>query len=309
MAIYTSVLTAGTNSHAETSENINGLATDFVSQGIIGPFTNTGGVAPMTGAFAVNAQGTPNMTVAVSSGVAYVTATPASQDSQTLRVRMTANQNVTISANTSGSTKYDWLYIALDASKAANPASDASDVATLYVSRSSSSTSDNGTPPAFGYNIAVITVSNGAASITNGNIKDNRGYPLVSSMSIGGGNNTLTNVPASTHRSNNGATVNETAAKIQTGWGAVTVGSTVNQVSTSITFPVAFTNIPMITVSCGGDQASGTVALGNGGNIIQGLVAAKHVIDTTTGTLIYLSAIGNWTAGNIVYFTWIAIGV
>lgn len=184
MAIYTSILTAGTNSHAETSENVNGIATDFVSQGVIGAITNTAGVAPTTGAFGVNAQGTPNMTVAVNSGVAYVTATPASQDSQTLRVRSTTTQTVTISANTSGATKYDWLYISIDPSKAANPAVDASDVATLVTSRSSLSTSDNGTPPAYGYCIAVITVSNGASSITNSNITDKRADAPLSQPSL-----------------------------------------------------------------------------------------------------------------------------
>lgn len=186
MSIYTSLLTAGTNSHAESSENANAVATDLLSAGVNGVITNTSGVAPMTGSFAVNAQGSPNMTVAVSSGVAYVIATPASQDSQNLRVRNTASANVTISANSSGSTKYDWLYIKVDATKAANPASDASDVATLVTSRSSSSTTDNGTPPTYGTLLAVITVANGASSITNSNIADLR----VRSVAVGGINDT-----------------------------------------------------------------------------------------------------------------------
>jgi hypothetical protein len=174
MSIYTSLLAAGTNSHAETSENANAMATDFVTGGVVGAITNTSGVAPSTGAFAVNAQGSPNMTVAVSSGVAWLAATPSSQNSQNLRVRNTASANVTISSNSSGSTKYDWVYISIDAAKAANPAVDASDVATLVTSRSSSSSSDNGTPPTYGLLLAVVTVSNGAASITNGNIADRR---------------------------------------------------------------------------------------------------------------------------------------
>jgi hypothetical protein len=174
MSIYVSLLTAGTNSHEESSENANGIATDFTSQGVIGAITNTSGVAPATGAFAVNAQGTPDMTVAVSAGVAYVTGTPTSQNSQNFRVRNTASSNVTISSNSSGSTKYDWLYISLDASKLADPAVNGDDPATLVVSRSSSSSSDDGTPPTYGYCIAVITVANGAASITNGNIADSR---------------------------------------------------------------------------------------------------------------------------------------
>lgn len=174
MTLYTSLLAAGTNSHAESSENANADATDLISPGVHGVITNTSGVAPMTGDFAVNAQASPNMTVAVSSGIARVTATPSSQNSQSLRVRNSASANVTISANSSGSTKYDWLYVQVDATKAANPASDASDVATLVTSRSSSSTTDNGTPPTYGTLLAIITVANGASSITNSNIADKR---------------------------------------------------------------------------------------------------------------------------------------
>lgn len=187
MSIFTSLLTAGSNSHQETSENVNAVATDFVSNGIVGALTNTAGVAPATGGFAVNAQGSPNMTVAVSSGVAYVAATPSSQNSQRLRIRNTASTNVTISANASGSTKYDWFYLSVDATKAANPAVNADDVTTLVTSRSSSSTSDTGTPPTYGYAIAVVTVANAASSITNGNIADIRGRAgVVSNYLLGG---------------------------------------------------------------------------------------------------------------------------
>lgn len=174
MSIYVSLLTAGTNSHEETSENANAIATDFVSEGVIGATTNTSGVAPSTGAFAVNAQSIPDMTVGVSSGVIYVQGTPTGQNSQMLRVKMTADTSVTVSDNSSGSTKYDWLYVKLDADKMANPAIDADDVATLVTSRSSSSSSDDGTPPTYGYPIAVITVADSASSITNANITDKR---------------------------------------------------------------------------------------------------------------------------------------
>lgn len=174
MSIYTGILTGGTNSHQTTSEEANNPATDFVTAGVVGAITNTGGVAPATGAFAVNAQGTPDMTVAVSSGVAYVTATPSGQASQKLRVYNNASANVTIAANSSGSTKYDWIYIKVDAANAANPNTAADNVATLVTSRSSSATVDDGTPPTYGYAIAVVTVTNGASSITNGNIADSR---------------------------------------------------------------------------------------------------------------------------------------
>jgi len=174
MALYVSALNGGTNNHPTTSEEANGYATDFVTEGVVGSISNTNSVAPMTGAFAVNAQGTPDMTVAVTSGIAYVTATPSGQSSQSLRVRLSANQNVTISANSSGSTKYDWLYVKVDPTNANNPNLAGDDVATLVTSRSTSNSSDDGTPPTYGLNIAIVTVSNGASSITNGNIRDTR---------------------------------------------------------------------------------------------------------------------------------------
>lgn len=185
MAIVTSVLTAGSNNHTTSSEEANGIYTDFVSQGIIGTLSNTAGVAPATGGYSVNAQGTPDTTIAVSSGVAYVTGTPTSQNSQRFRVKNSASTNTTISANVSGSTKYDWVYIKLDATKLNTPNTAGDDAATIVTSRSSSASSDDGTPPTYGINIAVVTVANGFTTITNSNIRDTRASAVVSATSNG----------------------------------------------------------------------------------------------------------------------------
>lgn len=174
-SILTSVVTGGSNSHATVSEEANAYATDFVSQGIVGSVLNTGGTAPSTGGFAVNQDASPDMGVTISNGVAYVSGTPSSQGTQTLRARMTANYTAyTINANASGSTKYDWLYLQLTATNAANPSATADNVITLITSRSTSNTADNGTPPTYGILLAVITVTNGASSIVNANIVDSR---------------------------------------------------------------------------------------------------------------------------------------
>lgn len=169
-----SVVTGGSNSHQTSSAEINGIATDFISEGVVGAISATSGVAPTTGAFAVNQIGTPTMDVRVTNGVAYVTATPTGGSEQTFRVTMDATEDVTIAANATGGTRYDWIYIKLDADKLVNPAVDASDVATLTTSRSTSASTDNGTPPTYGYCIAVVTVANGASSITDANITDSR---------------------------------------------------------------------------------------------------------------------------------------
>lgn len=179
MADVVSVLTGGSNSKTTTAEEINAPMTDLWTDGVVGTIGNTAGVAPMTGALACNAQGTPDMTVAVTAGVAYVTCTPTSQGSQRLRANI-ATQNATIAANSTGGTRYDWIYVAMSASGAANPAVDGTGVATITVSRSTSSATDNGTPPTYGYHIATVTVSNGAATITNGNITDSRSVVALS---------------------------------------------------------------------------------------------------------------------------------
>lgn len=172
--ITTGILTGGSNNHETTSEEANAVATDFISEGIVGTFTNTSGVAPATGAFAVNASGTPDTNINISTGVAYVTATPTSQNSQALRVKCTVTGTLAISSNSSGSTKYDWIYISVSATNAANPAVGADNVATIVASRSTSASTDDGTPPTYGYPIAVVTVANGFSTITNGNIRDVR---------------------------------------------------------------------------------------------------------------------------------------
>lgn len=180
MSIVVDVLTGGINNHETTSEAVNGIATDFIAEGIVDTVSNTSGVAPATGGFAVNAQGTPAMAVDVSAGVAYVDGTPNTQGAQTFRVKNSGTEAVTISANSSGSTKYDWVYISLNATNLNAPNAAGDNVATLTTSRSSSASTDDGTPPTYGYAIAVVTVANGASSITNSMIRDVRTQAAVS---------------------------------------------------------------------------------------------------------------------------------
>ena len=111
-----------------------------------------------------------------------------------------------------------------------------------------------------------------------------------------------------TNRSNNGTTITETAANIQTGWIAGTVSTANNQLEVTVTFPVAFTNPPIVVCIFGGDQMSGTIAYGTGSDTVQGNVSSKAVDITTTGCHLWAFAPANWAAGNILYWQWIAIG-
>lgn len=184
--IITSVVTGGTNSHATTAEEANALATDFVSAGVVGSIglnTGSGG----TGSFCVNADTSPDMGITIKSGQAYISATPSGQNAQILRARASTDYTAyTINANSSGSTKYDWIYLKVDATNSNTPSADASNVSSIYTSRSSSNNTDNGSPPTYGLLLAVVTVANGASSITNGNISDRR---TQASISISGTSN------------------------------------------------------------------------------------------------------------------------
>lgn len=172
--ITVDILQGGVNNHGVTVDDFNAIQTDFLTDGVVGSFGNTGSVAPMTGAFGLNAQDTPDMTIKCLAGVAYVTGTPTSGVSQRLRVKMTTDQNITIPSNSTGGTRYDWIYIKLDADKMKDPAVDASDVATLVTSRSTSAVVDNGSAPTYGLCLGIVTVANGISAISNISIYDKR---------------------------------------------------------------------------------------------------------------------------------------
>lgn len=321
-----SVLTGGTNNHTETAENVNALATDMLADGVVGAISATSGVAPTTGSFAVNAQGTPNMTVRVSAGQAYVTGTPTSGNSQRVRVSMATYEDVTIAANSTGGTRYDHLYIKLDPDKLKDPAVDASDVATLVTSRSTSSSTDNGTPPTYGYKLAVVTVSNGASSIANANIADSRAEAGVNGLAAtvnASGDTTIQT--ASGHialkaqgsklvkttvlrQDNTTNTYQSGNTVILTGWGVGVPGATGDFLET-VTFGVTFTQAPIVTITYGGDNTSGTLTYGAGTAARKHAMAIAHTI-TTTGFSARLRTQdgGNWTAGDSVFYQWTAIG-
>lgn len=75
------------------------------------------------------------------------------------------------------------MYIKLDPTNLNTPNTAGDNAATLVTSRSSSASSDDGTPPTYGYNIAVVTVANGFTTITNGNIADKRAQVILTTGS------------------------------------------------------------------------------------------------------------------------------
>jgi hypothetical protein len=120
----------------------------------------------------------------------------------------------------------------------------------------------------------------------------------------------IKNVPV--RRNNSGSNITEVAT-VQTGWQSATLGSNSSAVGFTVTFPTAFATTPIVTASFAGDQASGTVALGNAGSNINGTVFTRVTNISTTGCLISIwawnpSNTAVWSTGNITYVTWQAIG-
>lgn len=175
MSDTVSILTGGSNSFQTTAEHLNNFATDVMSDGVVGSMTNTAGVAPMTGGLAIN--WSSGAILAVTAGNIYITATPTGQASQRLRAKIAA-QNITVALNSSGGTRFVWVYATISATNANTPAVGGDNVVTITQSVSTSATTDTGAGGTFGSPLAIVTVANGAGSggtaLSNGNIADAR---------------------------------------------------------------------------------------------------------------------------------------
>lgn len=116
-----------------------------------------------TGDYAVTQSGTPAMTVQVAAGWAYVQGTVSSTQGM-YGVYNDGAVTLSITANSTGSTRTDLIYLKITDTNYG----DASSTASLLVQNGST------TVPASAIGLATITVASGATSITNSNITDLR---------------------------------------------------------------------------------------------------------------------------------------
>lgn len=149
--------------------------TDGDIRGTVADYLSAEGVLdPDGGQLLVKENGTPNMSVLVDPGVFYVLNDSWTEFSSSLKYWdgiMDAQVNPAISSNPSGSTRIDLVCVKIDTG--VTPNANASNVATIVIVE--------GTPgagaPALPNNhllLATVTVANGASSIVNANIADNR---------------------------------------------------------------------------------------------------------------------------------------
>jgi hypothetical protein len=129
--------------------------------------------------YKVQAQGTPNMTVQVLTGIAYV---PNPAGSMLYVSELDANANATINSNSSGNPRIDAVVIKIDLG--VTPNNHADNVVSIVVIQGTPAASpvaptDGEIQTAIGASncflrLANVTVANGASSITNANIADAR---------------------------------------------------------------------------------------------------------------------------------------
>ncbi len=114
------------------------------------------------------------------------------------------------------------------------------------------------------------------------------------------------------NRQDNTSNSTLTGAKIEIGWGVVTVTTGLSQVIETINFANAFTQKPIVLLTTGGDAlTSAGTDYGNGGNIISGNLISKAIninlgyfsVHTSNGNN------GNWGANGYAWYQWMAIGV
>lgn len=100
------------------------------------------------------------------------------------------------------------------------------------------------------------------------------------------------------------------APKMEIGWAAVTFGGAGSSNTFTVNYANTYSSRPIVVCTYGGDQISGTVAYGNGGNLVHGAVTCKATEITTTSFtgLVHQAAGSNWPAGAIVYIQYIIIG-
>lgn len=93
-----------------------------------------------------------------------------------------------------------------------------------------------------------------------------------------------------------------------TGWGVAVPGAT-NALNEVVNFGVTFLQRPVVIITSGGDNISGTLTYGAGAVQRKNSFGMAHTITTTGFTArVVTGDAGNWTAGDSVFYQWIAIG-
>lgn len=112
-------------------------------------------------------------------------------------------------------------------------------------------------------------------------------------------------------RDNNGSIVAEATAKILTGWGWMqnTSGSGQAQMSENVTFNVAFSGLPIVLITYGGDAGNVAAVYGTGTGTAFGAAAMKADNITASGFRATMTTAGSLPNAGTIYYQWMAIGI
>ncbi len=111
------------------------------------------------------------------------------------------------------------------------------------------------------------------------------------------------------NRQNNGSNITEASVLTQHGWKAGQPGVAAT-LQITVTFPVAYTNVPTVIATFGGDTTTVTSTLGSGGANVNNAIVEAITVSTTGFVMRFVSLGGtNWAANNTVYGHWVATGV
>jgi hypothetical protein len=175
MSIKVVPVTAGTNNLQTTAEESSRLLSWQFTEGV--PQVGSIGIAaPHTGDFAT--QSNSNATVKIKAGKMIVKATPTDGVEGLFLVTLSADTNITIAENSTGSTRYDKIYIHLDADTLANPPADGDFTEALALKTQRDAASGAALTDTNSMLLCEITVATGfptsPTEITNANIWDRR---------------------------------------------------------------------------------------------------------------------------------------
>jgi hypothetical protein len=299
--------------------DLSNIALNFFSKGVAKPDD-----------YKVEQQATPNMTVKVNTGEAYVANSATTMLYNTV---LDAIANVTIAANAAGNPRIDAVVIKIDVG--VTPNNFANNVASLVAvqgtaAASPSAPTDSAIQAAVGgsnpfYRLANVTVANGATSITTANIANTRegvtlrivgGYIrynlTTNTLQYSNNGTTFTDLSTSSIKRKAVATVStETDVVTQIGWDFTQGdGNNPSNVAKAITFPTPFTTLFSVHLTLLGLKASA----GDPTAITQftadyGVLAKGHAESPTVNGFnarVYVN--GTLPSSNYVGFTWIAYG-
>lgn len=151
----------------------------------------------------------------------------------------------------------------------------------------------------------------GASNLTDLSVSGTLSLPAGSLETADYGNASVTGEKIANYkivRQNNTSNSTENTARILTGWGVIAMGGVATGTEV-VTFDSAFTSIPIVTLTYGGDNASSTT-YGSGSINLKQAYGGAVSLTTTTFTAYIRSADGtNWPGGAQAFYQWTAIGV